>query len=592
MSFNELNKEIFQNYLKDIFDQHFERLNETLIRTGAVIAGGSLTSIYTGKNTVNDLDFYVNRNQALELKDFLMSTGYTFSPTKNYIAPAYDNSFFKKNNIVARFMFIKEGLVRIGQYEEKYPSIDVMIIKDSESVVDVVTNFDLSFCEIFYDGREVKTPANPNDIFEKKGILKPLYVNSLYELNNFTIRRIQKYMVRGFSISYKCDRDEVLIIKKPKGVNNEEEWVINLLYKTILFNNTVLSTRARSDINIDARFRYVNPINAAFKIICLYPLEVETKEDFDRLAREKFYETDLKQFYIKIICSTNYNYFPSKYKNYIKNVLDVTRQEIYDNCEFENDVRDDYIYLPPRRSGLEDDDDDDYMNLSPRRSLLDDDDLDDDDDDYMNLSPRRSPEIANIEDEEEYEFEEIDIDENTININTCNDLFMLDENEINIYLQENDTFLLVNKSPDNSFDALCFEKEYINQILNNKNDNWFYECNGSFIDDTNDRSMNSFINFPYLKIPISSEGLNAFIPVTQIKALLNQDNKIYYIVPKLEDGVQKMITHTVSWQNSYGPPQYRNFVSANHCQSGSSILVYDLQICKNPSKCVKSFKEY
>ena len=167
---------------------------------------------------------------------------------------------------------------------------------------------------------------------------------------------------------------------------------------------------------------------------------------------------------------------------------------------------------------------------------------------------------------------------------------MNDEKNITAHLNETDTFLFINNQPDNGlYDMFCFEKSYIQNILNNKNGNWFYECNGPFIRGTNDRSMNSFINFPYIKLPLNNEGLNGFIPLNQIRSILSSDNKVYYIYPFLQNGSQKMITHSVSWQNSYGPLSQRDFVSANHCQSGSSILIYNLKVCKDSERCVRSF---
>jgi len=40
------------------------------------------------------------------------------------------------------------------EYKNFIP-IDLMIISDDVKLVDVVTNFDLSFCEIWFDGQNV-----------------------------------------------------------------------------------------------------------------------------------------------------------------------------------------------------------------------------------------------------------------------------------------------------------------------------------------------------------------------------------------------------------------------------------------------------
>ena len=238
-----------------------------------------------------------------------------------------------------------------------------------------------------------------------------------------------------------------------------------------------------------------------------------------------------------------------------------------------------------------------------------DDDEDEDIDEYIyNFFPNfdseedldNEDEVEDVEDEEDVEAEQDltpfifentqDIDERNMTFNKCNDIYMNEEKNITSHLQETDTFLFINSKPDNGvYDIFCFEKSYIQNILNNKNDNWFYECDGPFIAGADDRTMSSFVNFPYIKIPLNMEGLNGFIPLNQIRSILTTNNKVYYIYPFLVNGVQKMITHSVSWQNSYGPQYQRDFVSANHCQGGSSILIYNLKVCRDPELCARSF---
>jgi hypothetical protein len=101
--------------------------------------------------------------------------------------------------------------------------------------------------------------------------------------------------------------------------------------------------------------------------------------------------------------------------------------------------------------------------------------------------------------------------------------------------------------------------------------------------------MSSFVDYPYLKIFINDEGLLGFIPLIQIRKILVSEYRVYYINPLLdENGNQKMITHTVTWQNSYGPRLNMNYQSANHCQRGSNILIYTLKVCRDPERCILS----
>jgi len=212
-------------------------------------------------------------------------------------------------------------------------------------------------------------------------------------------------------------------------------------------------------------------------------------------------------------------------------------------------------------------------------------------------------------DDEDFDFEEAtDIDERNFTFNTCKDL-ILDEN-VNIveHLNETDTFLFINGNPSEiGASIICYDKNTIRRFLENKNDNWFYECDGPFLTlrdtitgevvrdtitgeeiITNDRSMSSIVNFPYIKIFLNEEGLTGFLPLTQIRKLLSSNHKVYYIYPMIENGSPKMISHTVSWKLAYGFPTNQDFWGANHCQGGTNILIYTLKVCRDPERCVRS----
>ena len=218
----------------------------------------------------------------------------------------------------------------------------------------------------------------------------------------------------------------------------------------------------------------------------------------------------------------------------------------------------------------------------------------------ISVSNTEEEEEDEEEEEEDEDFEEAtDIDETNFTFDTCRDLMLDDNVNIVAHLNETDTFLFINGNPaEIGVSILCFDKNTIRQFLVNKNDNWFYECNGPFLTEinpvtgeriiTNDRTMSSIVNFPYIKIFLNEEGLTGFVPLNQIRKLLSSSYKVYYIYPMLENGTQKMISHTVSWQNAFGPAENRNFVNANHCQSGSNILIYTLKVCRDPERCVRS----
>ena len=230
------------------------KICDILIKNEAFLAGGSVLSAFSDFQ-INDLDIYVNRKNVMTIYKDLMDTGY-YKVDNLCLAPAYDQSFFRKNHILAR----------IRLENEDFMPIDLMIIPDNISLVSVVTNFDLSFCEIWFDGQNVYA-VDPEGIKNKEGVLKPDYLESLFKyFNDFITKRIKKYTSRGFKISYsssKCSflykHSEIKTINNPNGTirisgdygNNyiyPEEWVVKLVL------NKFYKVNCKKDFNLYYHF--------------------------------------------------------------------------------------------------------------------------------------------------------------------------------------------------------------------------------------------------------------------------------------------------------------------------------------------------
>jgi len=213
------------------------KICDTLIKNEAFLAGGSVLSAFSDFR-INDLDIYVNKKNSMNIYKDLVNIGYKDIPVLQTIAPAYDQSFFRKNHILSRTRLENDDFM----------PIDLMIIPDNIPLVSVVTNFDLSFCEIWFDGQNVYA-VDPEGIKNKEGILKPDYLESLFKFfNKFIQNRIKKYISRGFKISYSSSNcsflykhSEIKTINNPNGTviippgddsNNyiyPEEWVVKLV---------------------------------------------------------------------------------------------------------------------------------------------------------------------------------------------------------------------------------------------------------------------------------------------------------------------------------------------------------------------------
>ena len=213
----------------------FNLLSQILKDCNAVIAGGGVLSAYVDSHSeLNDIDIYVNKKNAIKLKNRIKEIGYT-DIFKGDIQSQYDNSFFVKNNIIARFPVARKGT----RYLRQNTYIDIIIVSDNVDVIQVVNNSDLTFCEIWYDGTHVHA-ADPKGVLEKKGYLKKYYAEKLLVcFNKFTIKRIDKYKNRGFEIRYdpKVNLSEIILNNDKdcdgKIITSPEKWVAGFIFKTI-----------------------------------------------------------------------------------------------------------------------------------------------------------------------------------------------------------------------------------------------------------------------------------------------------------------------------------------------------------------------
>ena len=189
-------------------------------------------------------------------------------------------------------------------------------------------------------------------------------------------------------------------------------------------------------------------------------------------------------------------------------------------------------------------------------------------------------------------FNAIDVDENKLP-ETCNDIIDATTYTIESIIDEKIVFVGPNDTGNwRTDDIMCYDKDVLNDIINDVG-NKFYNCIGDFIANTNDKKLGFYSpeNEPYIKFPVNIEGFNGFFAHNDMTHMYRctQFCKLFYIVPKLdENGVQMSFTHSIDWNNAFAPPDEQSRISANHCQSGSNILLYTFAICKDIKKCVKS----
>lgn len=228
---NLMDKTIFLKYLKKYSSKHYNILPEALKASGGIIAGGGVLASYAGYN-IYDLDIYINISNAMKFFTIYKDKGNDLLPHifdyRTVLVNAYDKSFFRKNGVLARFPFYKDG------------RLDIILIKDNVNPTDVARNFDLSFCEIWYDGENVYA-VDPEGIMNKTGRLKEDYQEALFKYhNNFILERLKKYHKRGFKIDIGNNNPlEILEInpyteKNKKEISNKEEFAVKKIYKEVV----------------------------------------------------------------------------------------------------------------------------------------------------------------------------------------------------------------------------------------------------------------------------------------------------------------------------------------------------------------------
>lgn len=190
--------------------------NQILIDNGCLIAGGSVLSaskpitadmIYT---PINDFDIYLPIDKAITfLNQFTAFLFKTYNDINGDIrnikhtsfnSSFYCNSFLKRNGIKKVHRFIVTSYPEGNStYLTTICSFDIMILRKERNPIDVVNNFDLTFCQIWYDGKTIWA-SHPDDVRSKKGKLQGDYRKLFISGNPFIKNRVTKYVNKGYTI--------------------------------------------------------------------------------------------------------------------------------------------------------------------------------------------------------------------------------------------------------------------------------------------------------------------------------------------------------------------------------------------------------
>jgi hypothetical protein len=167
-------------------------INLALKINGAAISGGFILKAigaFVDEKSV-DMDVYVPTANAENFRNIMMKLFKAESVVKHVVSEG--STFFKKNGILS--------VTKYAKNTPSYAEMDIVEVNSDRLPTDVIKNFDLTFCENWYDGETVYM-AYPEHVKTKHGFLENHYLNLYYQGNMVLKKRMKKYIDRGFTIS-------------------------------------------------------------------------------------------------------------------------------------------------------------------------------------------------------------------------------------------------------------------------------------------------------------------------------------------------------------------------------------------------------
>ncbi len=168
-------------------------LNTMIKNTGSIISGGFiLKAIGSFVDEIPyQIDIYAPTKNAEKLR-IVMKYLCNFKHALNVYESDAEGSLFKKNGILS--------VTKYSNINLKFFDMNIIEVNSNTTPVNVVRNFDLTFCENWYDGTNVFM-TYPEHVKTKKGFLENDYLNLLFTRNPVLINRVKKYITRGFRVS-------------------------------------------------------------------------------------------------------------------------------------------------------------------------------------------------------------------------------------------------------------------------------------------------------------------------------------------------------------------------------------------------------
>ena len=189
---------------------------QVLVDNNALLAGGfALLSVSTSsvedKIALNqDLDVYVDLPNAQNVLVSFLDLGWDLKGINSY-----EDSILKKNHLLSVHLEMFNGTNQLG--------MDVIIT--SQPPVNVVSNLDLTFCQVWFDGKNLLS-NHWSDISRQSGELNPDYHIEFQKGNPLLWKRIFKYQALGYSVVVPDLIDETLRKEYQSMVNLRDDYTL------------------------------------------------------------------------------------------------------------------------------------------------------------------------------------------------------------------------------------------------------------------------------------------------------------------------------------------------------------------------------
>jgi len=587
-------KDRIKSYL-EIDENKYNDFIKSLKKYNAVIAGGFVLSCFTGFVS-NDIDIYITNK---DMKTFA-------SNLPSFLYP-YRLDFISKYESIGK-KYIQRMLCY--KHDNNEIKVDIVIIDDNYTIAQVIDNFDLTFCKIWFDGDDVYATF-PKNIEKKEGALNKKYIAEFYlaikrkEIDiNLLHERYRKYTRRGFRIKIGKDpypnrieiphrEGDVPILLSER--QTDENRIVKLLLENFTTNNIVRYLISNVQYYSKYISKYMAFDNHDLTKYILF------KFYFISLFKEFTFTEYIKNFHILFKnVSTVYIYKSALYilqELLYRNYNIIINHDYNDkfNISFTNDEYHWTSILVTIRTFIENfklNKYEDYKFTSiVDYSYVDTEDLRNGYQQYV--LNNRNIDIYKIKSRE---FIKKLTEEKCVKLITRADVNRIVKTskltgfdfincqDVNIteYLAEDkeNIVIAVMSSGNKIVSITCISKKDLDSMISDMNDNWFYDCEIMY-----DRNKNEdeYLYKPYIKVPLANGTF--YFEYNYVYSLFMSKQKIFFVY-----SLDIEIIKTVSYKNtSHGIRRgLENYVSANYCQDGSNIRLYQILTLKLDDRKAKS----